>query len=347
MGNYTLRMISMGEMSRSYASFARSLRRDSRRSALWPTVVLALLHAVAPATAPAFETGRSETPIRVNELEIPYRVFAIYALPGEVLDIGPADSSGVQPFDLSSDAGGLLQQSAAGWRWQAPDAPGIATVGIRSGADRIELNVVVLTPSTSVVDQRINGYRVGAYPKEPLNGNPLYLPPDGFIELTRDNADLELSPHFKLSQFPSKQSSEFPKYLVLREQLLLKLELLLEEVNHQGIAADTFTIMSGYRTPYYNAAIKNVPYSRHVFGGAADIYIDVAPRDDVMDDLNRDGRSDYRDAQRLYRIADTLFSQPRNVMLRGGLGVYRRNAAHGPFLHVDARQQRARWGVLP
>jgi len=179
------------------------------------------------------------------------------------------------------------------------------------------------------------------------SGEALYLPPDGYIELTEDNADLKLSPHFKLSQFPSKQSSNYPKYLVLREQLLLKLELLLEQVNREGIAADTFTVMSGYRTPYYNAAIKNVPYSRHVFGGAADIYVDVSPRDDVMDDLNRDGRFDYRDAQYLYEIADRLFGDPRLATLRGGLGVYRSNAAHGPFLHVDARQQRARWGLLP
>ncbi len=337
----------MGEMSRYCASFVSYLLRDASGRAFWPGLTLVLLLAVTPSRAPAFEAGRLKSPIRVNDLEIPYRVFAIYALPGEVLEISPVDSGGAQALAVNVGAGGHAQPSAAGWRWQAPSAPGITTVDIASGADRIELNVVVLIPSASIVDQHINGYRLGAYPEKPLNGNALYLPPDGFIELTKDNADLQLSPHFTLSQFPSKQSGDYPKYLVLREQLLLKLELLLEQVNREGIAADTFTIMSGYRTPYYNAAINNVPYSRHVFGGAADIYLDVSPRDDVMDDLNRDGRLDYRDAQHLYEIADRLFREPKLAMLRGGLGVYRSNAVHGPFLHVDARQQRARWGLLP
>jgi hypothetical protein len=306
-----------------------------------------ILLAGAPASLMAFEAGYSEFPVQVNGLEIPYRVFAVYVLPGETLEVAAKAPDAAHDFVVTAAVGSRPQPSVAGWSWRAPSVPGISTLEISSGADRIDLNVVVLIPSTSVTDQRINGYRLGAYPEEPLNGNALYLPPDGFVELTEDNADLKLSPHFTLSQFPSKQSGDFPKYLVLREQLLLKLELLLEQVNRDGIAADTFTIMSGYRTPYYNAAIKNVPYSRHVFGGAADIYVDAAPRDDVMDDLNGDGRLDYRDAQHLYEIAHRLFSDPKYAMLRGGLGVYRSNAVHGPFLHMDARQHDARWGALP
>jgi hypothetical protein len=56
---------------------------------------------------------------------------------------------------------------------------------------------------------------------------------------------------------------------------------------------------------------------------------------------------DYRDAQWLYQLADELFALPENEFLRGGLGVYRSTPAHGPFLHVDARGRRARWGLLP
>lgn len=318
----------------------------------WPFAVLSWLVgivvlAAAPLRLDAFETGHSALPVRVNGLEIPYRVFAIYVLPGETVDVMAKALR--QPADLfvSASSGDRPRPTSTGWTWRAPMEPGITTLSVASAADRTELNVVTLVPSTSVSDQRINGYRLGAYPGKPLNGNPIYLPPDGFIELTPDNAALQLSPHFKLSQFPSKQSGAYPKYLVLREQLLLKLELLLEKVNSEGIPADTFTIMSGYRTPYYNAAIKNVPYSRHVYGGAADIYIDVAPRDDVMDDLNRDGRLDYHDAQYLYTIADRLFGEPKNAALLGGLGVYQSTTAHGPFLHIDARQQLARWGALP
>ena len=66
-----------------------------------------------------------------------------------------------------------------------------------------------------------------------------------------------------------------------------------------------------------------------------------------MDDLNGDGTLDYRDAQWLYRIANELFGRSEHAQFRGGLGVYRSTAAHGPFLHVDARGQRARWGLIP
>jgi hypothetical protein len=156
-----------------------------------------------------------------------------------------------------------------------------------------------------------------------------------------------VSPHFRLGQFPAKQAGGYPKYLVVREQLLLKLELLLERVNERGVTADSFTIMSGYRTPFYNATIGNGRYSRHIYGGAADIFIDVSPVDDDMDDVNGDGMRDFRDAQWLYRLANELFREPAHSPLRGGLGVYRRTSAHGPFLHVDARAQRARWGLLP
>ena len=58
-----------------------------------------------------------------------------------------------------------------------------------------------------------------------------------------------VAPHFTLGQFVSKQPGGYPKYLVLRERLLLKLEMLLEEASRLGIPAHTFRILSGYRTP--------------------------------------------------------------------------------------------------
>jgi hypothetical protein len=102
-------------------------------------------------------------------------------------------------------------------------------------------------------------------------------------------------------------------------------------------------VMSGYRTPFYNAAIGNVPYSRHVWGGAADIYIDDAPRDGEMDDLNADGRIDRADAEWLAAFIDDLSDEGRFGTGIGGIGIYDSNEAHGPFVHVDTRGFRARW----
>ncbi len=130
----------------------------------------------------------------------------------------------------------------------------------------------------------------------------------------------------------------------MKERLLLKLELILERTNERGYRCDTFHIMSGYRTPYYNKAIGNVRYSRHVWGGAADIFVDENPKDAMMDDLNQDGVIDFRDAAVVYDIVDDLFGRPFYAPFTGGLGRYRKTTAHGPFVHVDVRGFRARWG---
>ena len=304
-------------------------------------LLIALLAAVFAPRALGFESGRASFEITVNgQLTIPYRIFAVFARPGERLQFSGAAVS------ASSDRGELVPASVGYWSWTAPQEPGVTALRFRASDDVIRINAITIHPSESANEGSLKTFRIGYYP-EPLEGNPVYEAPDGYIELSEVTAGLELSPHFRIDQFPSKQAGGFPKYLVLRETLLLKLELLLERVNEVGIEADSFTVMSGFRTPAYNHALGNVRSSRHIYGGAADIYIDVAPRDGIMDDLNGDSQLDYRDAQFLYVIADKLFSSDDYQGLRGGLGVYRSTAAHGPFIHLDARGKRARWGLIP
>ena len=80
-----------------------------------------------------------------------------------------------------------------------------------------------------------------------------------------------------------------------------------------------------------------------MYGDAADIYVDYRPRNGVMDDLNRDGEITKADANWLYDYAQTLFKK-RTDLPKGGIGAYRANAVHGPFVHVDGRGTTARWG---
>jgi hypothetical protein len=295
----------------------------------------------ATMNASGFESGRTSISLEINDdLVVSYEVFAVYVLPGERLSLRAEGAT------ASANRGQLAASASGGWEWTAPSEPGLAELRFGSAAEEIRLNAFILIPANEVSDGLLHGYRIGQFP-EPLNGDPVYIAPDGFIELTPDLVDLELSPHFRLGQFPSKQTNTYPKYLILRESLLLKLELLLERLNEVGVEADSFTVMSGFRTPVYNRAIGNGQHSRHVYGGAAGIYVDVSPRDDIMDDLNGDGALDYRDAQWLYRLANDFFARPEHAELRGGLGVYRTTSAHGPYLHVDARGRRARWGLIP
>jgi hypothetical protein len=249
--------------------------------------------------------------------------------------------------EYSASLGGQnLKLSAAGHlAWTAPAKPGYYPIRLVRNKDKaqIALQMFVLRPANQIVNGKLNGYQIGSYPSA-LKGLEAYQPPKGFIEVTPELENLFVSPHFKLGQFLCKQQGGYPKYLLLHTGLLEKLELLLRTVNAKGIRTDSFVVMSGYRTPYYNKAIGNVTNSRHIYGGAADIFIDVNPVNDYMDDINHDGAVNIKDAEYLYTIADKLVSHSKHPELMGGVGLYDKNSAHGPFVHVDVRGTPARWG---
>ena len=221
--------------------------------------------------------------------------------------------------------------------WTAPPVPGLYSIHVLSQdqLDSITVQAFVLVPFSQLHGEYLHGYRIGRYPARPLHGLAIYHPPAGFIEVTRANENTWVSEHFQLKQFLCKQASRYPKYLVLNERLIEKLEYLLGRVQAAGYRATTFTIMSGFRTPAYNRALGNVLYSRHTWGAAADIFIDE-DHDGRMDDLNGDGRSDVRDADVLYNLFES-------AGVEGGMGKYRPTEGHGPFVHVDVRDHRARW----
>jgi uncharacterized protein YcbK (DUF882 family) len=274
-----------------------------------------------------------------------YRDVALVSMPGAALIV---DAVGGPPGDFAAttDQGTLVQQGVRQWKWTAPERPGAyrLTVDGPGKKDTIVVQAFVMVPASRVKDGRLNGYRIGEYPATPLNGNPLYAPPPGFVEVTSDNEDTKVSPHFQLKQFICKEdtTSKYPKYVVLNERLPLKLEMVLEQVNAMGFSADTLHVMSAYRTPFYNHAIGDVKYSMHQWGSAADIYVDPENRD-RMADLNRDGRVDAADAKFLYDAIEQLLAKPANRTLQGGMGFYPATAAHPPFVHVDVRGTAARW----
>jgi uncharacterized protein YcbK (DUF882 family) len=120
----------------------------------------------------------------------------------------------------------------------------------------------------------------------------------------------------------------------------------IDDLQRRGIRASRLGVMSGFRTPQYNA--KGVGRkggrasdSRHQYGDAADVFVDNNS-DGRMDDLNRDGRVDTRDARILLESVERV--EARHPELIGGAGLYRATRVHGPFVHVDARGTRARWG---
>ena len=305
---------------------------------------LLLAAAWAPAWgSAAFDPGYSPVALELDGLRVPYREFAWFVMPNEALAIQPEKGADRSVLSLESEHG-QLTGSASGWRWRGSKPGGPYPLRLLKGGDEVmRVNLFVMTPAKGMKDGRLNGYRIDAYPTKPLNGLSIYKRPKGFVEVTKENRDTPVSPHFTLGQFISKQRVDWPHYLLLRPRLLLKLELILETLNDKGVRTDGLEIMSGYRTPFYNRAIGNVPYSRHLWGGAADIFVDVSPADGHMDDLNGDGRIDLEDAERLVELIDERFRREDVEHLAGGLAKYRANAVHGPFVHVDVRGHRARW----
>ena len=305
-------------------------------------LILVVYAALVISPAMGWDRSRLSVPVMVNGHIIPYPVFAIFVMPGSPISVGFVDASGGATVRL----GGRDPDLASPAELRASEEPGmeILEIGNTASGETCLINVFTMVPANSVGrNGRLNGYRIGSYPAEPLRGLDIYLPPEGFVEVTRENAQVAVSPNFTLGEFVAKQASDYPKYLVLRSALLLKLENILASLNYAGRPTADLVIMSGYRTPFYNRAIGNVPYSRHVWGGAADFYIDQAPADGRMDDLNKDGRVDRTDARWLANFVNEMSQRGEFGPRIGGIGVYGSTSAHGPFVHVDVRGTRARW----
>ncbi|HEX2835543.1 MAG TPA: D-Ala-D-Ala carboxypeptidase family metallohydrolase [Thermoanaerobaculia bacterium] len=241
-------------------------------------------------------------------------------------------------FDVQTRNGSVVVKAASGAN------AGYARV--RTATRELTLTLVELVPYDAMHDGTLDGYRVGEYEAVPLKGLKQYERPKGFIRLGRTNASLFVSDHYRMRDFQCKLDGD-TKYLVLRTDALVKLEILQHELQTlHGLDFDRFTVMSGYRTPYYNAKIGNeTSYSRHLYGDAMDIYIDM-DRDGSMDDVNRDGRIDTADARFILRVAERIDESPEWNWLKGGAGVYHANTAHGPYIHIDARGYVARWGAV-
>jgi hypothetical protein len=301
--------------------------------------------AIVPATPPRTTLpGRVSFAVKFKDEVSPYPIMAMFVMPGERVPLEAVLSDTTARYSATAAAGILAPLAPGRWRWTAPTKKGLYPIWVRDSAsgETITLNAFVLVPFPNA--RTIGQFMIGSYQTRPLRGDPAYTRPTGFIEVTEANKGTLVAPHFTLDQFTSKQSATYPKYLVLRERLLLKLEMLLEEARGAGYTANTFRVLSGYRTPYYNRSIGNeTRYSRHVYGDAADIYVDD-DQDGNMDDLNGDGVTSLADAKALGEVIEGLSAKSWYQPFEGGLGLYKGNRAHGPFLHVDVRGHPARWG---
>jgi uncharacterized protein YcbK (DUF882 family) len=232
----------------------------------------------------------------------------------------------------------------------SPPAPGIWNVLVRARNEVRQvpdLSVLSLVPITEKRSGRIGSYVIGTWPFEDGSTprSPAYAAPRGMVRVTPENQDLPVSRHFRLRHFLTKgQDNVWPKYVLISPRLLDKLELTIDELERMGHPVRRVGVISGFRTPNYNAAGGDPrgrgALSRHMYGDAMDWFIDN-DGDGQMDDLNGDGRVDLRDLRIMVEAAERV--ERRYPDLIGGIGVYRPTGAHNGFIHIDTRGYRARW----
>lgn len=263
----------------------------------------------------------------------------------------------------------LFLQGINLFQGKAPKEPGLYTLEIdcrqswlKTTASRISRSedweekskesilVVVLHPFSRLQEGFIDLFPMGTYsppgealiktlPKTALSS---YLPPKGFIKVTPENRNLLVSKHYRLQDFQCHLFAPFPHYMALSPDLLLKMELLTLKLQELVHPSARLTILSGFRTPWHNQTVSTAPWSRHLYGDAADVILDDSPEDGVLDDLNQDGRIDREDVLVLAKMVEEI---EKETGLVGGLGVYgwEKNKKQGPFLHIDTRGFKARW----
>ena len=200
--------------------------------------------------------------------------------------------------------------------------------------------VAVMVPFAEKVHGILNGYRIGTYVAERLRRRlaPDDAPPVGFIQVHEHDADLPVSEHFHLRDFITHDAQDdvWPKYVALNPRLLDKLELVVDKLaEFRGDSlgpALSLDVHSGFRTPLHNEhVVRSARDSRHQYGDAADIAIDV----------DGDGKVTLKDERLVARAVDEV--EAEHPELVGGLGLYTSRRYRTPYVHIDARGTRSRW----
>lgn len=224
------------------------------------------------------------------------------------------------------------------------------------GAATDSMTLTLLIPkAVRIVRGRINGYVVGSYPDIDHDRRA----PDRFVEITPDLMDLHLSSQFHVEDFVSNsrradQRNFFPKYTIIRQSVIQKIERLVELIDRSpNFQCKGIHVLSGYRTPDYNEVLPEAAiHSYHQYGLAVDIIVDSAPADGVFDDVNQNGKLNIYDAASLAQICDHL--EKIGAIPKGGIGLYehRHSVGRGKYssswhVHIDVRESKqTRWGYV-
>ena len=326
------------------------------RPALWVTVLLLI-----GATIGAFQFRDSISPFAVK----PFGTYLVKKLPlAEPSATAFGTSGGVMmrfampaeeieyPLDVHGDPAGLQYEwirlgetiptettrPLVGANVRVPGKAGFYRLALAKGGQHriVEgLTVAVLVPFNEKEGTMLNGYKIGTYLAEKIEGKQ--PPPEGFLEVTERDVDLPVSKHLRVGDFLSHDGQEtWPRYAAVNPRLLDKLELVVSEITRWygsnaplSLALD---VHSGFRAPAHNSHIARAARdSEHQYGDAADIIMDA----------NGDGKYTALDSRMVGLAVEIV--ELKHPELVGGLGIYTSGHARTTYVHIDARGTRVRW----
>jgi hypothetical protein len=350
-------------------------RSRGRRLAFPAFPLLAvLLIAGLGAGDPVQAKGRGDEPgdliLLWNGLKINAEYAAILVAPGsdQTLSFIGRDRALDVAVEECKGAGSCRGRGGSAY-FTAPDMPGVYWLEVRlglgawpnsplkkggksgnAGQDRdLEIACLVGYPSAMLRSGYLNDFELGEYPDPSDKQNPrLYEPPAYFYYLDGSVLGRYISEDIRLGDLGYDGRAPLPQYFALDYELVKKLEVLKDELTRLGLPSRYHFIGGGFISPKSNvertsrnsAAANN---SRHMWGEAVDFIIDESPRDEIMDDMNQDGRVDVRDALLVRDIVTELEESGR--VKPGGFGVYAPPRNSQIQMHVDVRGFPTRWGV--
>lgn len=232
-----------------------------------------------------------------------------------------------------------LQGEGSAFSFTLPRRHGIYRVTASDSSRVQEWMILVPLSSSQVRTATVNSFPLGFYGDGNTRDD---LPDRGFIELRQEDYYSRVSTHLTFADLLCHTEGNWPQYMVLDTRMVDKLERILSEVTEYYPEARIIHCISGFRTPAYNAAIGNeTGFSLHLYGAAADIWIESWPGNGLIDDLDRNKRIDVFDGETIVEAARRL--EASGEVAAGGASAYRWIPTHGPFVHIDTRGSAAVW----
>lgn len=273
----------------------------------------------------------------INDIPLDFKIQSFSLMPGDTAFIISKSDNELSLINQDNETSYFVHS----YQLIAPKKTGIYSYDLKLVDNNYQIKLLVMK-SMERIENTASHFKVGYYPTKPYKNLPQYLAPKGMIEVTKENKDIYVSEHFQLKDFLVKQKSDYPKYVLINDKLIYKLELIQQELEKAGYTNLHIHVMSAYRTPHYNTKIGNGKYSRHIYGDAVDIFID-RDHSGAMDDINNDGIINKSDAIELATIIKQIDETPSYKWLIGGIGIYGPNSVHKGFVHIDTRGYKARW----